>query len=114
MGKALATKFSKPQANFIFSFRERGQTAVANRLLYLLLSSFFFECFGSCSPQCVLSILNIIFFGENRPFFSITGAPFFFISVCRVHLSEKNECICSHWCYRGLEIGRFLSTIINK
>ena len=38
MGKALATKFSKPQASFIFSFTEQGQIAVANRLLYLLLS----------------------------------------------------------------------------
>lgn len=37
MGKALATKFRKPQANFIFSFSEQGQIAVANRLLYLLL-----------------------------------------------------------------------------
>lgn len=50
MGKALATKFSKPQANFIFSFTEQGQIAVANRLPYLLLNIHFFKMFGSCSP----------------------------------------------------------------
>lgn len=78
MGKALATKFSKPQANFIFSFTEQGLIAVANRLLYLLLSFYFLKCFGSCSPWYVLSLLNIIFFEEKRPVFSITGTPFLF------------------------------------
>lgn len=51
MGKALATKFRKPQANFIFSFREQGQIAVASRLLYLLLRFFFFNVLALALPS---------------------------------------------------------------
>lgn len=60
MGKALATKFSKLQATFIFGFTEQGQIAVASGLLYLLLSFYFLKMF--C---LLLSLVCFIYFEYN-------------------------------------------------
>lgn len=61
MGKTLATKFSKPQASFIFSFSELEQIAVTKRLLcplFIVVIIFFFTvlCLILC-PLC-LSLLR--------------------------------------------------------
>lgn len=50
MGKTLATKFSKPQASFIFSFSELEQIAVTKRLLCPLFIVVIFFFFYSALP----------------------------------------------------------------
>lgn len=62
MGKTLASKFSKPQASFIFSFSELEQIAVTKRLLcpLFIVVIFFFFFTVLClilSPLC-LSLLR--------------------------------------------------------
>ena len=69
MGKALATKFGKPQANFIFSFTEQGQIAVANRLLYLLLNIHFLKMFWL--------LLSLVYFVYSEYMFSLRRKTFF-------------------------------------
>lgn len=61
MGKTLATKFSKPQASFIFSFSELEQIAVTKRLLcplFIVVIFFFLQCFALYFLHCVCLCLG--------------------------------------------------------
>lgn len=61
MGKTLATKFSKPQASFIFSFSELEQIAVTKRLLcplFIVVVFFFFTVLCLILSQLCLSLLR--------------------------------------------------------